>query len=242
MSKLRMKIAALFTAGISILPNVSSNVVKANDSLQEKAFVENFQKKNIPVYRTENNLLVDANLNYINVEGKPLNKDESKVPVSNELNEKISLHPVLKYIDENKNDFVFSKSQLNDGTYYIFVKTGETAPLKMLYFDSTTRQVYYTQKISSLAKHQYVNVFGNAVPILEQPDENEKKSLVAKLQSEGDAILKDKKNNQPSQDNEDSYIAAFITALIGVGLMYYVLPPMLSPQGKIITKNELDWD
>ena len=115
MNKLKQKIFALLTVGISILPSASFNNVKANEILYAKKFFGNFQEKGISVYKTNDNLLVDANLNYINGEGKPLGKDNEKVLVSDELKDKIKLHPVLKYINNFGDCYQITKLQLNNG-------------------------------------------------------------------------------------------------------------------------------
>ena len=235
MKNLRVKIAALFTAGMSIFPNVSFNVVKANDILKKDTFVENFQKKNIPVYRTENNLLVDASLNYINEEGKLLSEKDSKVSISDELNNELDLHPVLRYIDNNKDAFIFTKSQFSDGRSHIFVKKNKDAKLKMLYFDPEIEVVGYTGTIMSLVQPGVVNEFGAALPALEENESSEKNNLIAELQSQVNSISKNKEANHKQKDNTDSYIAAAVTAITVLAGIYGI-SQFLSAQ------NEVDCD
>lgn len=235
MKNLRVKIAALFTAGMSIFPNVSFNVVKANDILKKDTFVENFQKKNIPVYRTENNLLVDASLNYINEEGKLLSEKDSKVSISDELNNELDLHPVLRYIDNNKDAFIFTKSQFSDGHSHIFVKTHKDAKLRMLYFDSDLKTVGFTNRLQKLVQPDIVNDFGAALPALEENESSEKNNLIAELQSQVNSISKNKEANHKQKDNTDSYIAAAVTAITVLAGIYGI-SQFLSAQ------NEVDLD
>lgn len=235
MKNLRVKIAALFTAGMSIFPNVSFNVVKANDILKKDTFVENFQKKNIPVYRTENNLLVDASLNYINEEGKLLSEKDSKVSISDELNNELDLHPVLRYIDNNKDAFIFTKSQFSDGHSHIFVKTHKDAKLRMLYFDSDLKTVGFTNRLQKLVQPDIVNDFGAALPALEENESSEKNNLIAELQSQVNSISKNKEANHKQKDNTDSYIATAVTAITVLAGIYGI-SQFLSAQ------NEVDLD
>lgn len=241
MKNLRVKIAALFTAGMSIFPNVSFNVVKANDILKKDTFVENFQKKGITVYRTADNRLVDANLNYINVKGELLSKEASKVSLSDELKERISLHPVLAYVDENKEDFKFTKSLFNDRQSHIFIKTSVKQDIKMLYFNSKNKSVAFTKKIAPLVDPAVISEFGDAAPDLEDNKSSEKTDLVAKLQSEANSILKDKKTNKETKNNKDDSIAAVITVLVALAGGCVLLNRLLQQSVGTEAVNE-NWD
>lgn len=234
MSKLRMKIAALFTASISILPTVSSNVVKANDILQKEAFVKNFQKKNITVYRTADNRLVDANLNYINVEGKPLNKDESKVSVPKKFHNIIVLHPVLKFMNMGLR-YKFTKTLRADGKSYVFA-TNEIKGVKitpnLLYFDPNRVMPWamFSHDLELLRRPDLITAFGDALPELETETRPEVLNLLSELQKKCDSIEKNQiarpkkaddsiDNNQMTQNAAQNVAAPAVAgALGGVGL------------------------
>ena len=219
MNKLKQKIAALLTVGIGIVPNVSFNVVKANNILQKDAFVENFQKKDITVYKTNDNLLVDANLNYINVDGKPLGKDDEKVSVSGELNDKIKLHPVLKYINDFGDDYKITKLQSDNGYASIFVKTArKDAEFKLLRFNPQSGAVDRSDILRDVDP-DFVYNFGEALPKnVNEMSKSEARSLAIDLAYEAKNKNKENKivTTNTSDDQYDSCIAAVVTGVIGL--------------------------
>ena len=208
MNKFKKKITIFLAISVSLLKSTSYRVIckTSTITLQVSDFVKNFQEKNIPVYKTADNLLVNQKLDYISSNGYLLKDDESALSVPNELKEKITLHPVLKYI--NDRDYYFNFRTSNEPRVgdiedkFLYVQTNQGRPLGMVYFDTVKNVVEIAYDVSPLLGCGIINRFGDALPKAPKPDRILLRNLITRLMKQA----KELEEIDAQKENEMNYL------------------------------------